>query len=114
MHLLLGGTTDFETRGPASVRMVVIETEGAVEQADTLKAAFADATAPGLHLTSAPLDAAAAAADCRSLDRIAMRYPHRAGSAPSTRRAVVACTPTATLRGYGSRTPPYTAPASLH
>jgi uncharacterized protein len=38
--------------------MVVIETDGTVEQVDTLKAAFAGATATGLHVASDPLDAA--------------------------------------------------------
>jgi len=38
--------------------MVVIETDGSVEQEDTLKIAFNGAPATGLHLSRDPLDAA--------------------------------------------------------
>ncbi|HEY1626795.1 MAG TPA: FxsB family cyclophane-forming radical SAM/SPASM peptide maturase [Streptosporangiaceae bacterium] len=58
MQLLLGGDSDSETVGLAPAQMVVIETDGTVEQVDTLKAAFAGATATGLHVASDPLDAA--------------------------------------------------------
>jgi uncharacterized protein len=58
MQLLLGGASDSEAVGLAPARMVVIETDGTVEQVDTLKAAFAGATATGLHVASDPLDAA--------------------------------------------------------
>ena len=58
MQLLLGGSSDSETVGLAPARMVVIETDGTVEQVDTLKAAFAGATATGPHVASDPLDAA--------------------------------------------------------
>jgi uncharacterized protein len=58
MHLLLGGASDSEIVGLAPARMVVIETDGSVEQEDTLKIAFAGAPATGLHLASDPLDAA--------------------------------------------------------
>ena len=58
MQLLLGGTSDSEVVGLAPARMVVIETDGTVEQVDTLKIAFAGATATGLHVSSDPLDAA--------------------------------------------------------
>jgi uncharacterized protein len=58
MQLLLGGASDSEVVGLAPARMVVIETDGAVEQEDTLKIAFAGAPATGLHLQTHPLDAA--------------------------------------------------------
>ena len=58
MQLLLGGASDSESVGLAPARMVVIETDGTVEQVDTLKAAFAGATATGLHVARDPLDAA--------------------------------------------------------
>jgi uncharacterized protein len=58
MQLLLGGASDSEIVGLAPARMVVIETDGSVEQEDTLKIAFAGAPATGLHLASDPLDAA--------------------------------------------------------
>jgi uncharacterized protein len=58
MQLLLGGTSDSEVVGLSPARMVVIETDGAIEQADTLKVAFDGAPATGLHLRSESLDAA--------------------------------------------------------
>ena len=58
MQLLLGGASDSEVVGLAPARMVVIETDGAVEQVDTLKIAFDGAAATRLHIASDPLDAA--------------------------------------------------------
>lgn len=58
MALLLGGASNSEVVGLAPVQMVVIETDGTIEQADTLKIAFAGAPATGLHVASDPLDAA--------------------------------------------------------
>jgi uncharacterized protein len=58
MHLLLGGMSSTEVVGLASARMVVIETDGAIEQADTLKATYQGATQTGLHVARDPLDTA--------------------------------------------------------
>jgi uncharacterized protein len=58
MHLLLGGASDSEIVGLAPARMVVIETDGSVEQEDTLKVAYDGATATGLHVARDSLDAA--------------------------------------------------------
>jgi uncharacterized protein len=58
MQLLLGGASDSEIVGLAPARLVVIETDGSVEQEDTLKIAFDGAPATGLHLARDPLDAA--------------------------------------------------------
>lgn len=58
LQLLLGGASDSEVVGLAPARMVVIETDGSVEQEDTLKAAYDGATATGLHLTRDSLDSA--------------------------------------------------------
>ncbi len=58
MHLLLGGASDSEIVGLAPARMVVIETDGSVEQEDTLKVAFEGAAATGLHVARDSLDAA--------------------------------------------------------
>jgi uncharacterized protein len=60
MHLLLGGASDSEVVGLAPARMVVIETDGSIEQEDSLKAAFDGAPATGLHLDRDSLDAALA------------------------------------------------------
>ncbi len=58
MHLLLGGESEAEMVGLGPSRMVVIETDGEIEQADTLKAAYSGAPRTGLHVTRDPLDAA--------------------------------------------------------
>ncbi len=58
MHLLLGGSSDSEVVGLARARMVVIETDGSIEQEDTLKVAYDGATATGLHVARDSLDAA--------------------------------------------------------
>jgi uncharacterized protein len=58
IHLILGGTSSTEVIGLAPSRMVVIETDGAIEQADTLKAAYHGAAHTGLHVISDSLDAA--------------------------------------------------------
>jgi uncharacterized protein len=58
MHLLLGGASGSEIVGLAPAQMVVIETDGSIEQEDTLKVAYAGATATNLHVARDPLDAA--------------------------------------------------------
>lgn len=58
MHLLLGGASESEIVGLAPARMVVIETDGSIEQEDTLKAAYPGAAATGLHVSRDHLDAA--------------------------------------------------------
>ena len=57
MQLLLGGVSDSEIVGLAPARMVVIETDGSVEQEDTIKIAFDGAPATGLNLARDSLDA---------------------------------------------------------
>lgn len=58
MHLLLGGASGSEIVGLAPAQMVVIETDGSIEQEDTLKIAYAGATRTDLHVARDPLDAA--------------------------------------------------------
>jgi uncharacterized protein len=58
MRLILGRTSSSETVGLSPARMVVIETDGSIEQVDTLKATYHGAAATGLHVTRDPLDAA--------------------------------------------------------
>lgn len=95
MHLILGGASDSEVVGLAPARMVVIETDGSVEQQDTLKVAYDGATATGLHVARDSLDSAllqpqivarqigdrALAASCRACPVRAVcgggLYPHR-------------------------------------
>jgi uncharacterized protein len=58
MQLLLGGASDSEVVGLAPARMVVIETDGSVQQEDTLKIAYDGAPATGLDVARDSLDAA--------------------------------------------------------
>ncbi|WP_231618924.1 FxsB family cyclophane-forming radical SAM/SPASM peptide maturase [Nonomuraea sp. SBT364] len=58
MRLLMGGASRAEAVGLSPVRMVVIETNGGIEQSDILKSAFEGATDTGLHVLTDPLDAA--------------------------------------------------------
>lgn len=50
IRVLLGGTSGAESIGAAPVNVVVVETNGAIEQVDTLKAAFHQAPRTGLHV----------------------------------------------------------------
>jgi uncharacterized protein len=58
MRLIWDGTSSGEAVGLSPARMVVIETDGSIEQVDTLKAVSHGAAATGLHVTRDPLDAA--------------------------------------------------------
>ncbi|MFC7649317.1 hypothetical protein ACFQX6_59600 [Streptosporangium lutulentum] len=50
IHLLLGGRSASEQIGLSPAAMVVIETDGEIEQSDLLKSAFEGAPATGLHV----------------------------------------------------------------
>jgi uncharacterized protein len=56
----LGGSSGTESLGLAPSDVAVIETDGTIEQADSIKVAYDGAAATGLDLRSHPLDAAAA------------------------------------------------------
>lgn len=58
MHVMLGGAAATEMIGLSAARLAVIETDGAIEQADTLKVAYHGAPGTGLHVTTDHLDAA--------------------------------------------------------
>jgi uncharacterized protein len=58
VRVLLGGTSGAESIGAAPVNVVVVETNGTIEQADTLKAAFHGAAQTGLDVESDSFDAA--------------------------------------------------------
>jgi uncharacterized protein len=58
MQLLLGADTTSETLGLSPVRIVVIETDGAIELADNLKVAYHSAAMTGLNVSRNPLDEA--------------------------------------------------------
>lgn len=56
--LLLGGAGRSEQIGLSPVAVVVVETDGAIEQADSLKSTYAGACATGLTVFADPFDAA--------------------------------------------------------
>jgi uncharacterized protein len=58
MQLLLGGASFSEVVGLAPTRILVIETDGVIEQGDSLKIAFHGAPYTGLHVDRDPIDAA--------------------------------------------------------
>jgi len=58
MQLLLGADPGNELLGLSPVRIVVIETDGAIELADNLKVAYHTAPMTGLHVTGNSLDEA--------------------------------------------------------
>ena len=58
IRLTLTGESAGEGVGLAPSTLVVIETDGSIEQLDSLKAAYNGATATGLHVTTDTLDAA--------------------------------------------------------
>ncbi|MBV9013124.1 MAG: FxsB family radical SAM/SPASM domain protein [Pseudonocardiales bacterium] len=95
MYLLVGGASATEAVGLSPVSVLVIETDGSIEQSDMLKSAYHGAPWTGLHVTRDPFDAAlllpsvvarqigvkALATECRSC-RIRQvcgggLYPHR-------------------------------------
>ena len=58
IHLLLGGVSESEAVGLTPSSVVVIETDGSIEQSDALKAAYEGASATGLHIVRDSFDAA--------------------------------------------------------
>ncbi len=58
MRLVWDGTSSGEAVGLSPARMVVIETDGSIEQVDTLKAVYHGATATGMHVMRDSLDEA--------------------------------------------------------
>ncbi len=58
IHLLLGGASHIEAVGLTPTSLVVVETDGNIEQADTLKSTYHGAPTTGLHVERDPFDAA--------------------------------------------------------
>lgn len=56
IRLILYGTSSGEAVGLAPARMVVVETDGTIEQVDTLKAVYDGAPLTGLHVARDPFD----------------------------------------------------------
>lgn len=58
LDLVLGGTSRSEQVGLSPVAVVVVETDGAIEQVDSLKSAYPGACDTGLNVLTDPFDAA--------------------------------------------------------
>jgi uncharacterized protein len=58
MHLLLGGRSGTEAVGLTPTSLIVVETDGSIEQTDSLKSVRQGAAGTGLHVVSDPFDAA--------------------------------------------------------
>lgn len=56
IHLLLGGKSATEAVGLTPTSLVVVETDGSIEQSDALKSAYDGAAATGLHITRDSFD----------------------------------------------------------
>jgi uncharacterized protein len=59
ISLILGGSSRVETIGLSPVAVVVVDTDGALEQVDTLRAAYQGATVTGFDVHNATFDAIA-------------------------------------------------------
>jgi uncharacterized protein len=57
MHALLGGAAATEAIGLSPAAVAVIETDGSIEQSDSLKSAYADAPYTGAHVAGDSFDA---------------------------------------------------------
>lgn len=109
LNLVLGGTDSHESIGLAPARSVIIETDGAYEQVDSLKAAYDGATATGLNVFDNALDEllrlpdiiarqlglAALSDTCRSCSLVRTcgggLYPHRFRDGSGFRNPSVYC-----------------------
>jgi uncharacterized protein len=118
IRLILTGASSGEAVGLAPAVMVVVETDGSVEQVDSLKATYEGATATGLHVTRDQFDAAlllpnmvarqigarALAAQCRicPIHRVcgAGLYPHRYRSGSGFANPSVYCPDLMRLIGH--------------
>ena len=58
VHLLLGGKSATEVVGLTPTSLVVIETDGSIEQSDALKSTYHDAARTGLHIVRDSFDTA--------------------------------------------------------
>jgi uncharacterized protein len=83
MHTILGGESTTESIGLSPVAVAVIETDGSIEQSDTLKSAYAGAQSTGLHVARDTLD------DALLLPSIVARQIRAAALPPSCHQCPV-------------------------
>jgi uncharacterized protein len=109
VSLVLGGASRSEHVGLSPVTVAVVESDGTIEQVDSLKSAYPGASATGLSVTTDPFDRvlghpgiiarqlgpAALGADCRgcAIHRICGggHYPHRYATGTGFRNRSVYC-----------------------
>jgi uncharacterized protein len=109
IYLILGGASQTEAVGLTPSCLLVIETDGSIEQVDTLKSAYQGAAATGLHVAEHPLSAAlhhpsivarqlgmeALADECRRCGVVRVcgggYYPHRYRQGSGFRNPSVYC-----------------------
>jgi uncharacterized protein len=58
IRMLFGGVSRSEVVGLSPVSLIVVETDGGIEQVDTLKSAYEGAASTPLHIVRDPFDAA--------------------------------------------------------
>ena len=98
-HLLLGGSEPLASRsGSARPRVAVVESDGAIEQVDSLKSAYAGACATGLDVRRDELDDALDDPGIVPGRSGGPRCPTTAGRCPVVPSAAAATTRTATSR----------------
>ncbi len=110
LSTLDGGPSLTESLGLAPTDLVVVETDGQLEQVDSLKSAYEGAAATGFDVFTHSFDEVAAHPGS---ERASSAWPgsaRPAAAAPSYARAAAGSTPTATARQAASTTPPSTAP----
>lgn len=109
IHLLLGGVSESEAVGLTPTSLVVVETDGSIEQSDALKSAYEGAAWTGLHVARDSFDAAlrlpqfaarqigldALSEECRACEVGAIcgagLYPHRYRAGRGFRNPSVYC-----------------------
>ncbi len=79
IHALLGGSSSSEQIGLSPAGMVVVETDGGIEQSDSLKSAYQGAPETGLHVTRDSFD------DALLLPSIAARQIGESALSPTCR-----------------------------
>lgn len=114
LSTLRGGPSLTESLGLAPTDLVVVETDGTLEQVDSLKSAFEGARPPGSTSSTTPSTWSRPIPGCGPGSWGWRASAVRAGSARSYARAGAGSTPTGTRRTRGpagaSTTPPSTAP----
>lgn len=121
IHLLLGGASRAESVGLTPSTLIVVETDGSLEQVDALKSAYDGAAATGLHVSRNPfgdalrhpaiasrqLGVAGLSKECQKCPIVRIcgggYYPHRYRSGSGFNNPSVYCPDLKTLIAHISR-----------